>query len=173
MNAPNPLVRTGEETAATEGAGLFHDATEAVTKIQDGKLVEGFANAAGAAAGVAQFLMDPIAGLLSAGFGWLIEHVDFLREPLDWLVGDQQTLDGMAKTWASVSSYLTDTATDLGNAVKNDTGRGRAATRTPTARSGRIGRPPTRRSPNRPEGCRCWSRPARPSSRSFATSCGT
>ncbi|WP_053721669.1 WXG100 family type VII secretion target [Saccharothrix sp. NRRL B-16348] len=121
MNAPNPLVRKGEETAPTEGAGLFHDATEAVKTFSKGDWAEGLANTVGALGGVAQFLMDPIAGLLSAGFGWLIEHVDFLREPLDWLVGDQQTLDGMAKTWASVSDHLTETATDLGNAVKNDT----------------------------------------------------
>lgn len=121
MNAPNPLVRKGDETPATEGAGLFHDATEAVTKITDGDWGEGLFSAGGAVAGVAQFLLDPIAGLLSAGFGWLIEHVDFLREPLDWLVGDQQTLDGMAKTWASVADYLGGTAAELGHAVKNDT----------------------------------------------------
>ncbi|MEV1117253.1 hypothetical protein AB0I91_19450 [Actinosynnema sp. NPDC049800] len=120
MNAPNPLVRKGDETAATEGAGLFHDAAEAYAKIKDDHWAEGLANAAGALGGVAQFLVDPMAGLLSAGFGWLIEHVDFLREPLDWLVGDQQTLDGMALTWASVADHLAETATQLGDAVKND-----------------------------------------------------
>ena len=59
--------------------------------------------------------------LFSAGFGWLIEHVDFLKEPLDWLVGDQEALDGMAKTWESVSDYVKDTSDDLRNWVKNDT----------------------------------------------------
>ncbi|GLZ31933.1 hypothetical protein Lesp02_41210 [Lentzea sp. NBRC 105346] len=117
----NPLVRKGEETAATEGAGLFHDATEAVKGFSEGHWAEGLLNAGGAIAGVAGFMVDPIAGLISAGFGWLIEHVDFLREPLDWLTGDQQTLDGMSKTWSSVSSYMEETATLLKDAVQRDT----------------------------------------------------
>lgn len=117
----NPLVRKGEETAATEGAGLFHDATEAVTGFADGNWAEGLLNVAGAAGGVAGFLADPLAGLFSAGFGWLIEHVDFLREPLDWLTGDQQTLDGMAQTWSSVSSHMSETSEMLKDAVNTDT----------------------------------------------------
>ena len=30
---------------------------------------------------------DPLGLLADAGLGWLVEHVDFLREPLDWLAG--------------------------------------------------------------------------------------
>ncbi|MBM7860756.1 hypothetical protein JOD27_004566 [Lentzea nigeriaca] len=62
-----------------------------------------------------------MAALFSAGFGWLVEHVWFLKEPLDWLIGDQEALDGMAKTWENVSDYLKDTSDDLRNWVKNDT----------------------------------------------------
>lgn len=51
-----------------------------------------------------------------------MEHVSFLSEPLDWLTGDQQTLDGMARTWSSVSSYLDETSTTLKDAVTGDTG---------------------------------------------------
>ncbi|MDQ2589068.1 hypothetical protein CKY47_35030 [Saccharothrix yanglingensis] len=50
-----------------------------------------------------------------------MEHVSFLREPLDWSTGDQQTLDGMARTWSSVSSYPSETSDLLGDAVKTDT----------------------------------------------------
>ena len=119
--AKNPLVREGKGAAATEGAGLFHDATEAVTGFADGNWAEGLLNVASAAGSVGTFLADPLAGLFSAGFGWLMEHVSFLREPLDWLTGDQQTLDGMAQTWSSVSSYLTETATDLGMPMPDNT----------------------------------------------------
>jgi hypothetical protein len=117
----NPLIRRGEETADTEGLGLFHDATEAVTGFAEGNWAEGLLNVAGAVGGVADFLVDPLAGLASAGFGWLMEHVSFLSEPLDWLTGDQQTLDGMAQTWSSVSSYLDETSTTLKDAVSGDT----------------------------------------------------
>lgn len=59
----------------------------------------------------------------NAGFGSMFEHIGFLKEPLDWLTGDQQTLDGMAQTWSSVSSYLDEISTDLKNAVNNDAGQ--------------------------------------------------
>lgn len=117
----NPLIRRGEETADTEGLGLAHDVTEAVKGFEEGNWADGLLNVAGAVGGVADFLADPLAGLASAGFGWLMEHVSFLSEPLDWLTGDQQTLDGMAQTWSSVSSYLDETSTTLKDAVSGDT----------------------------------------------------
>ncbi|MGI5501095.1 hypothetical protein [Lentzea sp. CA-135723] len=80
-------------------------------------------NAAGGAMGVAGFLADPLAGLIGAGFGWLIEHVPFLREPLDWLTGDQQQLDSMSKTWGNVANHLDQVSTDLEQWVKTDAGR--------------------------------------------------
>ncbi|MCP2256562.1 PPE family [Streptoalloteichus tenebrarius] len=44
--------------------------------------------AIGAAAMTAKLVVDPIGTLLASGVGWLIEHVSFLREPLDALMGD-------------------------------------------------------------------------------------
>lgn len=120
---PNPLVRKGEDTPATEGAGLFHDVTEAVKGFSDGNWAEGLLNLASAAGDVATALTDPLAYLFSAGFGWLMEHVSFLKEPLDWLTGDQTTLDGMAKTWQSVGSYLDEVQTDLKDTVNKDAGQ--------------------------------------------------
>ncbi|WP_306750749.1 hypothetical protein [Saccharothrix yanglingensis] len=46
------LVREGKGAAATEGAGLFHDATEALTGFADGNRAEGLLNVASAAGGV-------------------------------------------------------------------------------------------------------------------------
>ncbi|WP_394616526.1 WXG100 family type VII secretion target [Lentzea sp. JNUCC 0626] len=123
--APTPgqnyLVNTGEKTPFTEGAGIFHDATETVKGFSSGNWAEGLINAGATVAGVAGVLVDPLAALFSAGFGWLVEHVWFLKEPLDWLIGDQEALDGMAKTWESVSDHLKDTSDDLRNWVNNDT----------------------------------------------------
>lgn len=42
----------------------------------------------GAAASTIGLVIDPFGTLLTAGVGWLIEHVSFLREPLDMLMGD-------------------------------------------------------------------------------------
>ncbi|WP_394621181.1 hypothetical protein JNUCC0626_19440 [Lentzea sp. JNUCC 0626] len=121
--APNPLVRKGAPTAGTEGAGMFHDATEAVNGFADGNWAEGLLNVASAAGDFAKFATDPLAYLFSSGLGWLFEHVSFLKDPLDWLTGDQQTLDGMARTWQSVGSYLDEISTDLKSAIDQDAGQ--------------------------------------------------
>ncbi|AXX31492.1 hypothetical protein KCV87_35135 [Actinosynnema pretiosum subsp. pretiosum] len=44
--------------------------------------------AIGAASSTAMLAVDPFGTLLGAGIGWLVEHVTFLREPLDQLMGD-------------------------------------------------------------------------------------
>jgi uncharacterized protein YukE len=44
--------------------------------------------AIGAASSTAMLAIDPFGTLLGAGIGWLIEHVSFLKEPLDQLMGD-------------------------------------------------------------------------------------
>ncbi|PXY27538.1 WXG100 family type VII secretion target [Prauserella muralis] len=42
---------------------------------------------------------NPLGGLLSAGIGWLIEHLDFLKEPLDDLAGDPAAINRVAAVW--------------------------------------------------------------------------
>ncbi|CRK61182.1 hypothetical protein [Alloactinosynnema sp. L-07] len=37
---------------------------------------------------------DPLGAILSAGIGWLLEHVSFLREPLDALLGNPDEING-------------------------------------------------------------------------------
>lgn len=63
------MVRAGEDTPATEGAGLFHDATEAVSGFADGTLAEGLLDVASAVGGVGSFLTDALAGSFSVAFG--------------------------------------------------------------------------------------------------------
>ncbi|MEU3643638.1 hypothetical protein AB0E59_09705 [Lentzea sp. NPDC034063] len=119
----NPLKVEGEATKATEGLGLAHDAAETFSAISQGNWAEGLMNAAGGAMGVAGFLADPLAGLAGAGFGWLVEHVPFLREPLDWLTGDQEQLDSMSKTWGNIANHVEQVSTDLRQWVKTDSGQ--------------------------------------------------
>ncbi|WP_211304809.1 WXG100 family type VII secretion target [Umezawaea tangerina] len=49
--------------------------------------------AIGAASSLAMLAMDPFGTLLGAGIGWLIEHVSFLKEPLDQLMGDPDEIN--------------------------------------------------------------------------------
>ncbi|SFP99017.1 hypothetical protein SAMN05421810_104123 [Amycolatopsis arida] len=45
------------------------------------------------------FIANPLGSLLGAGIGWLIEHLEFLKEPLDDLAGDPGAIFGVAAVW--------------------------------------------------------------------------
>jgi hypothetical protein len=50
--------------------------------------------------------VDPLGLLAAAGLGWLVEHVDFLREPLDWLSGHGERFEDAVATWRQVGATL-------------------------------------------------------------------
>ncbi|MFI9012169.1 hypothetical protein ACIGNX_33500 [Actinosynnema sp. NPDC053489] len=49
---------------------------------------------------------DPLRLLDAAGLGWLVEHVGFLREPLDRLVGYGDHFEDAGATWRQVATTL-------------------------------------------------------------------
>ncbi|OLF16293.1 hypothetical protein [Actinophytocola xanthii] len=49
------------------------------------------------------FVSNPLGTLVGAGIGWLIEHVSFLKEPLDDLAGDPGAINVVAATWGEVA----------------------------------------------------------------------
>jgi len=55
---------------------------------------------------------NPLDSLLTAGVGWIIEHVWFLHEPLDALAGDPTQITAQAQTWHNVGRELASVAQD-------------------------------------------------------------
>jgi uncharacterized protein YukE len=49
-------------------------------------------NAIGAASATVMLVMDPLGSLIGAGIGWLIEHVSFLRDALNQLMGNPEEI---------------------------------------------------------------------------------
>ncbi|MFI6094447.1 hypothetical protein ACIA8G_02775 [Lentzea sp. NPDC051213] len=49
-------------------------------------------NAIGAASATVMFVMDPLGSIIGAGIGWLIEHVSFLRDALNQLMGNPEEI---------------------------------------------------------------------------------
>jgi uncharacterized protein YukE len=66
------------------------------------------------------FALDPLAKLISAGLGWLIEHVQFLRWPLDQIAGNPDQIQKLADSLHTIGQNLRNTATDLDSALKTD-----------------------------------------------------
>ncbi|ONF62929.1 WXG100 family type VII secretion target [Amycolatopsis keratiniphila] len=119
---PNPLIKTdaAQDESSLEGAGILQDFWDTGAKIASGDWAEGLANLANGAMGLADLVADPIGTLAASAFGWIIEHVPFLREPLDWLVGDQVALDNMIGTWENIGKELESVSEDLGKAVDRE-----------------------------------------------------
>ena len=91
-----------------EGAGVLSgwaDLATALTAEQVDPYQVGFA-AAGAGLDTLGAVLHPFDALLQAGLGWLVEHVAFLREPLDALAGDPDAVLGQARHWDQVAGEL-------------------------------------------------------------------
>ena len=120
----NDLVADAEAedpATATTGAGAIDDVYSAYDSLRGGDWAEGLLGGAGAAASAAGFFSDPLAGLASAGFGWLMEHVDFLKEPLDAVTGDQAEIAAISASWTNVGERIQESTQDLSRAVQKDT----------------------------------------------------
>ncbi|WIX92686.1 hypothetical protein [Amycolatopsis sp. DG1A-15b] len=70
------------------GAGFFEAATGLDKAVKENDQVAIGIGAAGMALETIGLVLDPIGSLLTAGIGWLIEHITILRWPLDILMGD-------------------------------------------------------------------------------------
>lgn len=64
----------------------------------------------GMALDAAGFLTDPLATLASSAIGWVIENVEWVREPFDDLLGDPPAIEAAANTWGNISQHLGDVA---------------------------------------------------------------
>ncbi len=57
-------------------------------------------------------VLNPLGELVKAGVGWLMENLDFLREPLELLTGDPDLVQQAAQTWNNIASELEAVAGD-------------------------------------------------------------
>jgi hypothetical protein len=97
-------------TQNQSGTALLNDVKSTVTAIENGDWLT-------AAGGIAQTALDiigiggdPLGAISSAGFGWAVEHVGFLREPFDILLGDPETIRSNAATWTTAATQMATTA---------------------------------------------------------------
>ncbi|WP_236789959.1 hypothetical protein [Amycolatopsis sp. GM8] len=107
----NPLVAQPETgTTATAGTGIFDDVATTVKDFSGGNWMQGGLDAATDGLDLLGAAMDPLGTLASAGVGWLIEHISFLREGLDKLAGNPQAVTAKAVTWQNIAKQLNETA---------------------------------------------------------------
>jgi hypothetical protein len=121
----NDLIAQPEGPKRLEGAGLADSIDGLLADIGDGKNWETLA-VDGLAVGLDALgiALDPLGAVLSAGVGWLLEHIAFLREPLEVLTGDPKQIQALSMTWSNVANELTGAANDYSDAIGDVAGWG-------------------------------------------------
>ena len=89
MPEGNPLVAQAQsQTTGVTGIGIAKSAVDLANGVKDGSWVEGGLGAFGVGLEVLSLVTDPIGTLAQYGVSWLIEHVQPLKDCLDWLAGN-------------------------------------------------------------------------------------
>ncbi|WP_410589492.1 hypothetical protein [Amycolatopsis sp. lyj-23] len=96
--------------AQTGGAGIFNDAAATLTDARNGDWGNLAMDVGTDALDLLGAAMDPLGTLASAGVGWLIEHISFLKDGLDKLAGKPESITAKAVTWTNIAKQLTETA---------------------------------------------------------------
>lgn len=121
----NPLVATGESTNAlgfqnfgdprniAEGSGPAGGVANTIFDAAEGNWGGAAVELAGVGLDALGIAMNPLKGLSSAGIGWLIEHIGFLKEGLDLLAGDPGAVSANAQTWTNIAVALRESAEEF------------------------------------------------------------
>lgn len=106
MNAP------ATQSSSGDTAQLFNNISNAYSSIESGDWVSGGLGIANAAMSMVGNGSNPLSGFLSAGFSWAIQHVDFLREPFDVLLGSPESIAKMSESFKSAGKQVKSIATE-------------------------------------------------------------
>ncbi|WP_328603554.1 WXG100 family type VII secretion target [Amycolatopsis sp. NBC_00345] len=83
------------------GAGFFDTAFGLKKAVAEGDSLSIGMASVGMAVDILGMVLDPLGSLLTAGIGWLIEHLVIFRWPLDVLMGDPKGIDAAKEAiWA-------------------------------------------------------------------------
>ncbi|MFJ5989577.1 WXG100 family type VII secretion target [Lentzea sp. NPDC092896] len=106
MNAP------ATQSGSGDTAQLFNNVSNAYKSIESGDWVSGGLGIANAAMSMVGNGSNPLSGFLAAGFSWAIQHVDFLREPFDVLLGSPESIAKMSESFKSAGKQVKDIGTE-------------------------------------------------------------
>lgn len=115
------LIAPESTTKGYEGGGIVEAAMGMRDGFAEGNYLAGFGNMAVVGLSTLGAIMDPFQAIFAAGVGWLMEHVDCLREPLDWLAGDPKEIEGHAAIWHNLQKRTYEAAEYFAGQVKSTT----------------------------------------------------
>lgn len=104
-----------------EGAQLLRDVQSTAQAFEQGDWLNGALGVVKVAMGALDVAGDPLGAIGSAGVGWVLGAVSFLREPFDVLKGDSGAVSSSAQSWGGLSSSLGSTAEQYRAAAGSET----------------------------------------------------
>lgn len=99
-------------TDSWAGTGVFEAYHGMISSIGDDSASEadhvlGVAfDSIGALSSTVATVLDPLAALIGSGVGWLLEHISFLRKPLDYLMGDKAAIQANVDATSNLAAKL-------------------------------------------------------------------
>ncbi|WP_436493546.1 transglycosylase SLT domain-containing protein [Actinokineospora sp. HUAS TT18] len=115
------MATTTSSPAEQGAANIANDVRSAKDAIERGDWLDAGLSITNVAMDVINIAGDPLGAAASAGFGWIIEHISFLREPFDALLGDANSIMGSANGWMKTSQQITATAERYREAARAET----------------------------------------------------
>jgi len=110
----NELVAEVKESETVwSGSRLIEDGFDLKEAFESKSWVSGGRATAATVADTAAAVMDPLGEALSAGIGWIIEHLSPLKDWLNELAGDSDAVAAAASTWTNIGTKLNSCATSL------------------------------------------------------------
>ncbi|MFC2779235.1 hypothetical protein [Actinomyces sp.] len=110
----NELVAEVKESETVwSGSRLLEDGADLKEAFESKSWVAGGLATAATAADAAAAAIDPLGEALSAGVGWVIEHLSPLKDWLNELAGDSDAVTAAASTWTNIATKPSSCATDL------------------------------------------------------------
>ncbi|AXX29973.1 DNA/RNA non-specific endonuclease [Actinosynnema pretiosum subsp. pretiosum] len=111
---------TGDNGWAT-GISLAESAMDTYKGFAEGNWIEAGLGTVGLVADAASLAVDPFGTLLSSAASFLMEHMQPLKQMLDWLAGNPPVIDSYSQTWNNVAQELKAVAEDYASAVRTGT----------------------------------------------------
>jgi len=115
------LVAPSTGTTKNSGQNLLSHIKSTADSMEKGDILGSVSGVANVAMDVIGITGDPMGAISSAGVGWVLGAVSFLKEPFEVLKGSPSAITGSASSWGTAASGLTSTAGQYREAATTQT----------------------------------------------------
>jgi uncharacterized protein YukE len=117
--APSTTTTTG--SSSNQAQNLLTHIKSTADAFEKGDVLGSAMGVTNVAMDVIGIVGDPMGAITSAGVGWVLNAVSFLREPFDILKGNPSAITGSSQSWGTAASSLLSTAAQYRQASTTQT----------------------------------------------------